>query len=206
MAALVNPEVCITSHLLTGLFTLINKDTTSRVFREISLSRIHGSSCKLSSFTSSLPSSCGISLYISPQDPAAAYSSHFLHRKRNSEMNESIHKWCNPSRKYLPQLAKYPESFIYEPWKAPLGVQRAAGCIIGQDYPRPIVDHSVAMKRNLERMGKAYRAGESESSSEYSMAVLFSTCVVEWLISPLFCLLLSVFFILNPVLCLVWET
>ena len=64
-------------------------------------------------------------------------------------------------RKYIPQLAKYPENYIYEPWKAPLSVQKAAGCIIGQDYPRPVVDHSIVMKRNLERMGQAYRAGET---------------------------------------------
>ncbi|MPC97358.1 Cryptochrome-2 [Portunus trituberculatus] len=64
-------------------------------------------------------------------------------------------------RKYLPQLAKYPENYIYEPWKAPLATQRAAGCIIGQDYPRPIVDHSIVMKRNLDRMAKAYKAGET---------------------------------------------
>ena len=29
-------------------------------------------------------------------------------------------------------LKKYPPSFIYEPWKAPLSVQKAAGCIIGR--------------------------------------------------------------------------
>ncbi|XP_045118530.1 cryptochrome-2-like [Portunus trituberculatus] len=68
-------------------------------------------------------------------------------------------------RKYLPQLAKYPENYIYEPWKAPLATQRAAGCIIGQDYPRPIVDHSIVMKRNLDRMAKAYKAGKEKKAS-----------------------------------------
>jgi hypothetical protein len=32
---------------------------------------------------------------------------------------------------YLPVLRKYPAKYIYEPWKAPLNVQREAGCIIG---------------------------------------------------------------------------
>lgn len=36
-----------------------------------------------------------------------------------------------------------PAKYIYEPWLAPLEVQRKAGCIIGKDYPRPIVDHAL---------------------------------------------------------------
>ena len=39
-------------------------------------------------------------------------------------------------RKYLPKLAKFPDKFIYEPWTAPMATQKAAGCIIGTDYPR----------------------------------------------------------------------
>ena len=35
-------------------------------------------------------------------------------------------------RKYLPQLKKYPDKYIYSPWEAPLATQKAAGCIIGQ--------------------------------------------------------------------------
>lgn len=59
-------------------------------------------------------------------------------------------------RKYLPQLAKYPEKFIYEPWKAPLALQQACGCVIGRDYPSPIVDHDVVSKQNMDRMKEAY--------------------------------------------------
>ena len=46
-------------------------------------------------------------------------------------------------RKYLPQLSRMPAEFIYEPWKAPESVQREAGCVIGVDYPVPIVNHEV---------------------------------------------------------------
>ena len=63
------------------------------------------------------------------------------------------------NRKYLPQLKKYPDNYIYEPWNAPLSVQKAAGCIIGQDYPRPIVDHKKVREENIKRMAKAYAAG-----------------------------------------------
>ncbi|XP_038063798.1 cryptochrome-2-like [Patiria miniata] len=58
-------------------------------------------------------------------------------------------------RKYLPVLKKMPSQYIYEPWTAPRTVQEKAGCIVGTDYPRPIVEHSVVMKRNIERMKKA---------------------------------------------------
>ena len=45
-----------------------------------------------------------------------------------------------------------PTEHIYEPWKAPLEVQKKAGCVIGQDYPEPIVDHHEASKRNRNMM------------------------------------------------------
>jgi cryptochrome len=59
-------------------------------------------------------------------------------------------------RRYLPKLARVPAEFIYEPWRAPVPVQRQAGCVVGCDYPQPIVDHEQAKARNLERMRLAY--------------------------------------------------
>ncbi|GAB9470427.1 hypothetical protein Gpo141_00007672 [Globisporangium polare] len=59
-------------------------------------------------------------------------------------------------RKYLPQLKKMPVKYIYEPWKAPMTVQRAAGCLIGKDYPFPIVDHKIALKRCMGGMKASY--------------------------------------------------
>jgi len=59
-------------------------------------------------------------------------------------------------RKYLPKLAKFPDKFIYEPWTAPLAIQKAAGCVIGTDYPRPMVDHAVVSKENMGKMKAAY--------------------------------------------------
>jgi len=51
-----------------------------------------------------------------------------------------------------------PSKYIYEPWLAPIEVQRKAGCIIGQDYPSPIVDHASASKACIARIGAAYKA------------------------------------------------
>ena len=61
-------------------------------------------------------------------------------------------------RKYLPQLKKFPDKYIYEPHQAPASVQRSAGCIIGKDYPEPIVDHSEASNDCKNRMHEAFDA------------------------------------------------
>lgn len=92
-------------------------------------------------------------------------ASAFFHQYYRVYSPVAFGKKTDPSgeyiRKYLPQLSKFPDKFIYQPWEAPLATQKAAGCIIGQDYPRPIVDHSVIHKVNMDRMKKAYAAGKS---------------------------------------------
>jgi len=59
-------------------------------------------------------------------------------------------------RKFVPILANYPDQYIYAPWEAPRSVQEEAGCIIGKDYPKPIVDHKSASKDNMRKMKAAY--------------------------------------------------
>jgi deoxyribodipyrimidine photo-lyase len=54
-------------------------------------------------------------------------------------------------RKYVPALAKLPNSAIHAPWLAkPLEIE-AAGVVLGKDYPYPIVDHAEARAKTLER-------------------------------------------------------
>ncbi|MDE2621741.1 MAG: deoxyribodipyrimidine photo-lyase [Betaproteobacteria bacterium] len=54
-------------------------------------------------------------------------------------------------RRYVPELARVPVPFIHEPWKLSPLEQQAAGCIIGRDYPAPVVDHAVAREKTLKR-------------------------------------------------------
>ncbi len=61
-------------------------------------------------------------------------------------------------RHFLPVLRRLPDKYIYEPWKAPLDVQRAAGCVVGTDYPAPVCDHDAVSKANIARMTAAYAA------------------------------------------------
>jgi cryptochrome len=59
-------------------------------------------------------------------------------------------------RRFVPELKNFPAKFIYEPWTAPIKTQKDAGCIIGQDYPKPIVDHKEVSKKCIARMKAAY--------------------------------------------------
>ena len=41
----------------------------------------------------------------------------------------------------MPEVRKLPTEYIFEPWLAPRDLQESCGCVIGQDYPAPLVDH-----------------------------------------------------------------
>ena len=53
-------------------------------------------------------------------------------------------------RHWVPELASYPSRYIFEPHLAPIEVQEASGCVIGRDYPNPIVDRKESRRVNLE--------------------------------------------------------
>lgn len=55
-------------------------------------------------------------------------------------------------RRYVPEVARLPQEYIFEPWKAPLKVQERAKCIIGQDYPQRIVIHEEVSRVNRKMM------------------------------------------------------
>jgi deoxyribodipyrimidine photo-lyase len=57
-------------------------------------------------------------------------------------------------RAHVPELAAVPDAHLAEPWTMPPELQREVGCVIGVDYPAPIVDHAQARRAALER----YRA------------------------------------------------
>ncbi|KAM3227918.1 hypothetical protein ACQJBY_059582 [Aegilops geniculata] len=78
-------------------------------------------------------------------------------------------------RHFIPVLKDMPKEYIYEPWTAPLSVQEKARCIVGKDYPKPVVDHEAASKECRKRMEEAYASnrlggnpvkGNSSNSSQ----------------------------------------
>jgi deoxyribodipyrimidine photo-lyase len=54
-------------------------------------------------------------------------------------------------RRYVPQLRSVPDEHLTEPWTMPHETQASCGCLIGRDYPAPIVDHGEARRQALER-------------------------------------------------------
>jgi len=54
-------------------------------------------------------------------------------------------------RRYLPQLANLAGKEVHAPWLLSPERQRQAGCVIGADYPPPVVDHAAARARTLAR-------------------------------------------------------
>jgi len=57
-------------------------------------------------------------------------------------------------RRWVPELRDVPLAKLAQPWAMSEDEQQAAGCVIGRDYPEPIVDH----KRERERAMARYRA------------------------------------------------
>jgi deoxyribodipyrimidine photo-lyase len=55
-------------------------------------------------------------------------------------------------RKYVPELANVPDEYLAEPHRMPASIQSQSGCIVGQDYPAPIVNHKVAYKHAKDRI------------------------------------------------------
>jgi deoxyribodipyrimidine photo-lyase len=49
-------------------------------------------------------------------------------------------------RRWLPELNRVPDQFIFEPATMPLDLQKELKFLIGPDYPEPIVDHLASAK------------------------------------------------------------
>jgi deoxyribodipyrimidine photo-lyase len=69
-------------------------------------------------------------------------------------------------KRYLPQLANFSPKEIHAPWLVPPERQREAGCIVGTDYPAPIVDHAQARVATLARYAVVKSAGTLQAGTE----------------------------------------
>ncbi len=52
-------------------------------------------------------------------------------------------------RRWLPELGALPDQHLHRPWDAPADILQQAGVVIGETYPRPIIDHTPARDRAL---------------------------------------------------------
>jgi deoxyribodipyrimidine photo-lyase len=61
-------------------------------------------------------------------------------------------------RRHVPELRSVADEHLREPWLMPRAAQEACGCVIGRDYPKPVVDRSAARRRAAERYRAAANA------------------------------------------------
>lgn len=54
-----------------------------------------------------------------------------------------VRRWC-------PELAKLPDTWLHQPWQAPPEILARAGIVLGRDYPEPLVSHAIAREVALE--------------------------------------------------------
>ena len=57
-------------------------------------------------------------------------------------------------RKYLPEIAKLPNKFIFTPWLADKEVLKEANVTLGVNYPYPIIDYTSSRKKALDAFKK----------------------------------------------------
>jgi deoxyribodipyrimidine photo-lyase len=60
-------------------------------------------------------------------------------------------------RRFVPELGRLPTRFLFAPWTAPPTELRAAGVVLGETYPAPIVDHAAARERALAALAATRR-------------------------------------------------
>ena len=62
-------------------------------------------------------------------------------------------------RRWVPELSAVSSGWIHQPWTMDRALQQTAGCVIGQDYPAPIIDHATAVRQARRFLAEA-RSGE----------------------------------------------
>lgn len=94
-------------------------------------------------------------------------------------------------RRFCPELAKYPDKYIYEPWRAPIADQNKAGCLIKGDgenavfnegdemsiYPKPMFDFNERRTICIDAIKNAYRVnlhGDNPKVMDGTWRELFS--------------------------------
>ena len=68
-------------------------------------------------------------------------------------------------RRYLPQLANLPAKAIHAPWLAGVPELASANVRLGENYPRPIVDHDAARQQTLARYAVVRKTGSDGYAS-----------------------------------------
>ncbi len=58
------------------------------------------------------------------------------------------------TRRYVPELSRVPDTYLFSPWEAPEDILRKAGVTLGDTYPHPVVDLKQSRQRALDAYEK----------------------------------------------------
>ena len=72
-------------------------------------------------------------------------------------------------RRWVPELAGVPTAQLHTPWKMDRSAQRAAGCVLGDAYPEPILDHEEAARAAKDRIHAIRKSGAFEATKREVM-------------------------------------
>ena len=61
-------------------------------------------------------------------------------------------------RRWVPELKNVQLNHIHEPWKMDVCTQKKTKCIIGEDYPEPIIDHQTSGREARLKLGQVAKS------------------------------------------------
>lgn len=68
-------------------------------------------------------------------------------------------------RRYVPELARLDDKYLFSPWEAPLSVLGEAGVSLGSSYPMPLVDLKISRDRALSAYKKLKEASKAAKTA-----------------------------------------
>ena len=86
-----------------------------------------------------------------------------LQGRRFDPEGSYVRRWC-------PELESVPASTVHSPWLLNESDQRRFGCVIGRDYPKPIVDHQQARRLALARFATVRSTAGASAAGPHSPA------------------------------------
>lgn len=78
-----------------------------------------------------------------------------LQSQQKDPQGQFIRRWC-------PELRLVPDSWLHQPWLMPLNLQQQYGCVLGKDYPTPIVELQQAMRLAKQRLTECKQQQDSQ--------------------------------------------
>jgi deoxyribodipyrimidine photo-lyase len=75
-------------------------------------------------------------------------------------------------RQWLPELRQVPNSWLHSPWLMPLTLQQQYGCIIGSNYPAPIVDLQQAQQQARAKLSHWLHSQQRGAWQQQKKAVI----------------------------------